>query len=410
LTLGLARKKSLSNNTPAEQDVLFNIGYEIAGPIQLFYLFWIIERSYALNISKLHFLSRDGYYLYQIFQLLKKKQEIQIEGNYTYASRRLYFIPGINNIDEDSLSLLTNAQQRLKLSDFFRRINLHVKPYEKILQNIGFKDIQQIITDSTGNFIQNANLEKLKSFFKIIGEDIIRQATTERMRLLSYYQQTGLMQPNAAIVDVGWNASSLKYLSELFRKEGYEVPKGFYFGTWENTKSLLDEGNYFESFFMHLSNPKQRRGIIKGNIAIIESFFSAPHPTVIGIEKVNDQWNPIFEEMTATKENEQSSYLFEGIMSYVNDIINMPGFKISSGYHYIQTVAEKILNKPSYEQAKILGKFRHKISFGSVSEMLAIAAEPSKKMTRKERKQYLENSFWKNGTKAMLNSRAYQKK
>ena len=41
----------------------------------------------------------------------------------------------------------------------------------------------------------------------------------------------------------------------------------------------------FESFFMNVGQPVHRAWILLESIELIESFFTAPHPTIVSIQK-----------------------------------------------------------------------------------------------------------------------------
>ena len=112
---------------------------------------------------------------------------------------------------------------------------------------------------------------------------------------------------------------------------------------------------------MHAAHPALRREIVKGNVAIWELFFTAPHPTLVGLTKTDDGYSPIYDHIENTaEENRIINYIFDASMQFVQDFLDMPGVDMKTDLEYIEPVARKIMNNPNYHQAKYIGAYRIK--------------------------------------------------
>ena len=405
LTIGLARRNSLLNPSGLENDEkeLYNIGYEVIGPTHFFYLLWIIEQAQKNNLKKLFFLSRDGYYLEKHFQKLKKKFNLDIKGEYLFSSRKLYFLPRFYEINEESVKVYTNAQQKLKAKDFLSRLGIDYKEYETEIEKCGFSSSEEIITDDSGNFLGEENRLKAEKLIFSVKEKIEEIAIADRKKFLDYVKEKGVNSKHAGLVDIGWNATSLMHTNDILYSEGLNYPMGFYFGTWSKARECEEKEYNIKSFFMKFDQPRFRRNIIKGSIALLELMFTAPHPTIVGLKKQSENWEPVYEEDKLDEGNKKViEFLFRGVDQYIADILSMPGVNPKTSSTYIELVLNKLVLNPNYHQARVLGKHKHKISFGSVSQMVPIAPEPQTKLTNANKKKMVVESYWKAGTKRLL--------
>jgi predicted HAD superfamily hydrolase len=401
---GLARKFNLEQNSDLENrhQLLKQIGYELVGPLHVLFVFWLIDISVKKKIDKLFFLSRDGYYLLKVFEKIKKVfPSLNISGSYLYSSRRLYYLPSIRAMNTTNLELLSETQQKMKVKDLLSRIGMNPHHYSKELKQHSFDDPDAYISDDNGKYMNPDDKKRIQDFFQQTGNEILKKASIERTRLLDYLISSGVNSKKAAIIDVGWNASSAKYLNTLLEEEGPEFPAAYYFGTWSQVASLIDKGYDIYSFFLELAHPLIRRNIIKGSIAVWELFFTAPHASIIGLTEEKNRIEAVFEKAERTDaEKIIIKNIFDASMQFVDDFLSMPGINFETSLHYLEAVSRKVIKDPDYLQAKYLGAFRHRISFGSVSTMNYLAEEP-RTFSPQEKKKLMAEASWKSGVKAM---------
>jgi predicted HAD superfamily hydrolase len=167
LTIGLVRKNSYLSESGLQGDerTLYDIGYEVVGPTQLSFLLWIVKRAKQNNLKKLFFLSRDGYYLEKSFQKLKDKFNLEMEGEYLFSSRKLYFLPRYTELNDESLEFFATAHQKLKARDFLIRLGIDPEMHQNVFQATGFNSFEETVTDDVGNFLNDEYRKKNQAAF-----------------------------------------------------------------------------------------------------------------------------------------------------------------------------------------------------------------------------------------------------
>ena len=398
-------------STPDEK-ALWRIGYELVGPNHMSYLIFILNAAISQGLSKIHFLARDGYYLSQIYDLLQAMIQVQLRGEYMYASRHLYKFPTLSKIDDSKLYELATPYQNLKVKDLLLRIGFDPEAYKSKLKKFGFDDLEEQlhVIQLTGRVLDSSKQEALTRFFASISPEIEVEAAKAGELLQQYFLERRV-DNKSAIVDIGWQGSATRGISETLTKYNRTVPASYYFGTWVDAGELINSGLDVQSFYFHLGMPNYRALDIMPSIAIFELFFTAPHPTIVKLNKTNSEWQAVYEEEKLSDDEIRiKKIIFEGSMQFIRDLLKIPHLKLEHSIDYIQVVNHEYLVKTPSNIAAILGKFRHKVSYGSITSLIPIAREPDYSLKgrqwRKHKKELLKESLWHPGTRSMLRSRS----
>jgi hypothetical protein len=369
---------------------------------------WVAREAKRLELEKLFFLARDGYYLIKVFEILKERFNLPVDASYTYASRRLLNVPRIQSINADALAFLSEPNPYMALKDFLKRIGLDPAAYSDRIADFGFGSLDQLLTTPNGVFVSPEVHGNMLKLIKTLAGDILAVAADERARLLSYLSDTGIASAKSAIVDIGWQASSIKSFRELLNLNGGPPGlHGLYFSTWRFAESALNSGCPVQSFYVHLDKPEYRANLIREGVEVLESFFGAPHPTVVGLEKNNGSWRPLYGERelddTRQKYLETAS---EAALEFVREASDlMADLEVSTpAYAYLDTVLERILWYPRAQEAQALGQISHRNTFGGNGPLRYIAKVPTGKNRRKRRilRQAYDYCYWKKGFLAQL--------
>lgn len=97
--------KSLCNNKITSQ--MEELGASFGGPILFPYVYWVISEANKKNIKNLYFVSRDGYVLKEIADLIIQKYNFNICTFYIYGSRVAWRDPVLNK-ENDKIILIKN--------------------------------------------------------------------------------------------------------------------------------------------------------------------------------------------------------------------------------------------------------------------------------------------------------------
>ncbi len=422
LCTGMANRKRLSSNQVdldgktirgapnsyrGEGKFWYDLGYEIAGPLHFCFLNWLVKKSIKYRLRRLHFLARDGYFLNQFYQKIEEKWGLETESAYVYSSRRLLNFAKIGNLDEDAMDFLSTPNPNLRVEDFLTRIHLDPGEYIQRLAVQGFTNLKTVVTTPNGVFRSLDEYYAMRSFFLSIEDDIVKRASEEKRNLLRFLEFVGFREKKIGVVDIGWQASSILSLRQLLGVDEENELFGFFFGTWSFARKAEKAGCQVESFFFHMDKPETRKSLINESVSLFEILFTAPHPTVTGMEKESGQWEPIYGEPDYEEEElEKLRIMWRGCSEFVDEMVDfLPGPLDSEGFTYLELALNRILREPRFSEAVALGGFRHRESFGGSSPFRYLAKPPAKATTfwnpRRLYKAY-EDSQWKSGFLTLL--------
>ena len=426
LALGLARKRVMelppehvagpTNGTsilPREEKAFWeNIGYQVAGPLYYFYTHWLIRRARHKDLRSLVFLSRDGYYLEKTFNLLKEHWDLDLDGLYLYSSRRFFNMAAIEEMDLKAKGFLLGPNPSLTLRDYFLRLGLDPDAYSSLVRAHGFGSVDDPVTSPKASFLDDDTQDRVHRLFADLAPDILDICAKEREKLRGYLQDNAFDPRTSGIVDIGWQASSIQSMDRLTRKLFGAPSQGFYFATWNFAHAAIEEGCQFESFFTHLGKPWYRGQVLIESVAIIEKFFSAPHPSVLSVQRNGKGWEPVFPQVhdTHLPVEEIYGHLWTGAHAFIEDFARHQAGPIDDhGHAYLEAVLERLLHHPTREEAQMLGKLHHRESFGNVQSK-AIVPQPTPGLrSTKPLVRELLSSEWRKGYLTLLDNRQLRK-
>jgi len=411
---GLAKRRRFSqgNADRYSVDLFERVGYELIGPIYLSFVAWVAQRAMDKKVEKLFFLARDGYHLKRVFELIKERYDLPIDAEYMLSSRRLINFPRISKLDTDSLAFLMTPNPGMQVKHFLQRIGIDPQEHLDEIRSAGLGSPENRITTSNAGYKDPNNRLQIAALLKMIEPKILAMAAAERETLFRYFDDISFCPGNLAVVDVGWQASSVKSLQELLQLRGQHCRlQGYYFGTWHFAQASIDAGARIDSFFMHLDKPSERRALIAESVELLESFFWAPHATITGIEKSDGKWKPLCGERELS--DEMDDLLRRAVakaFEFVDDALAVFAdlSEINPAYGYLEAVIERLFRHPLQAEAQVLGRIAHRTGFGGYGPVRHIAKPPcARDMFFKFnplQKAY-EHSFWKTGFLRQLDSR-----
>lgn len=401
--------KNMPKDLSYEDSVIYETSVLVTAPVLISYVIYILKDAQRRGIQRLYFLSRDGYIMYKIAEVICNKYKIKIDCRYLYVSRLvlrepLYFID-----KNEAMKYFCEYGVRVSPKIVLKRAGISCEMQDKILNEIDVKFKEKLLTKdeliilgeklkNNECFIKEA-LEHSKSKYKIIYEYFVQEGLTENR--------------DYAIVDVGWLGSMQRNIRQILSYAGdNRTLCGYYFGMFENGK--VEDGEY-NCFYFSKEFNSSRRVFFNNNL--FECMCSANHGMTVGYKKNNNnsisavfsnqelKWNVNLQLNTVEKFTE----LFVSENEWNNILID----KLSN---LTQKLLKSFMIFPSIHEATVYGS----IPFAddpSESYMLNLA----EKLTNEELWQYnifykiyrnifLKNkqikyneSFWINGTIKLSN-------
>jgi glycosyltransferase involved in cell wall biosynthesis/FMN phosphatase YigB (HAD superfamily) len=386
------------------------VGYEVAGPLYLAYVKWVVNKALEQKVKRLYFLARDGHPLIAVARRLIEKAGLDLTCEYVYASRRLLNFPIIRKIDDAALAFLLQANPGMTVRNFFDRIDVPL-PGADVLRKHGFSDPDAVIVNKDWCFLTPSMHQGMMNLMREHERVIVERAGDERRRVLDYLREIGLGDASTAVVDLGWQASSVQSLTELLGQAG--MPNRFqsyYFATWQSAQPAIEKGCRLQSFYVHLHKPAWRAAVVAESVELIESFFAATHPTINQVRREASGWRPVYGQLDVSDGHRQDLERLQAAgLRFVEELLAwMPDWNeqpTSFGLGYIDTVLDRLLRHPTDEEARTLGALSLRSSFGGHGPLRYIAKVDRASYSAIEpsslQRDY-DHSYWKMGFKTQL--------
>ncbi len=405
---GLVRARRAGVSIETKPDFWEEFGYSVAGPIYFHFLHWLCVQAMQDGVSRLLLCSRDGFPLLGGFEILRKVWGVRLDTVYFYASRRLFNLAAIREINATSLEFLLMPTPGMKLRDFITRLGLDPAVHAPLLGRLGFASLdQQLVHAGFGRFIQPAYQQQLESWVKASQEELLDQAQKERRLVLEYFAEMAPGRSDTAVVDLGWKATVCTSLCRLLRDTDPALhPQTYYFGTSPHARDLLDAGGQIKSFLFHLGVPIQRQRIVAGHEGIVEMLFHAPHGSPLNFRRGSRGIEPIF----GTCEYDEQALSHLEIMRtaayrYIQDMAELfPAFQNgTSSPDEVGAILTRLTRHPRLEEARNLGQIPYRVSYGDRGTVHCLAKLPtvSERGMQSDLAAY-ESAPWKEGYLAQV--------
>lgn len=297
-------------------------GYQVLGILYLSYAQWILQQARELNLKHLYFLSRDCYVIKPIYEQLAEGDAEAPPATYLYTSRRALRVASVRQLDESTLAQLTASYRPLSIGEHLQRIGLEPASLGDQLADAGFDYLEQKVGT------ENARA-RLQQLIRKLEPQLLAKAGEERETLLAYYREQGLgRSERQAIVDIGWSGSSQQGMTELLGRQDNKLV-GLYVGTCSEAanarrgpRQMRQAGYLMRGYLFEEEQPACFYESLNKSIAMAELMFSAPHGSLLAMERTGDTLRPTFDPSDCTPARlefvEQSQ---AGALAFVKDVL-----------------------------------------------------------------------------------------
>ncbi|EFK11329.1 conserved hypothetical protein [delta proteobacterium NaphS2] len=385
------------------EEFWYDFGYRYVGVLFLGFGFWLLDQAKENSLERLYFLSRDGYIMKKVYDLIASSIPDSPPSCYMYASRRALNIPAIVDLDEKTIDFLVSGTSTLQVGQFLQRLGFDSDSLREEIRGVGFPGENHLV-------VSGQDYGMLRQLYRNIEKDIMERSATEREFVIEYLQRIDFFAgQRLGIIDIGWHGSLQRSLGNLCKILGKDVDcTGLYLGTFSKAEEIHNEGHKMVAYLCHFGKPDCYHNVIKLCVEIFEFIHTAPHGSVISFTMANDRIVPVLEENDFEKrKSEKAEALQRGALDFIRDCLvvwnRYPFLRISKdlAVHSIH----RVLRHPSYLEAERLGDLEHAEGFGDVYVRRHIARPPglveSILMPSRVTKQY-KKAFWPTGYKRRL--------
>ena len=272
-----------------------DLGYIIFGPLLYYYTVWLNQNIKKLHIKKILFCAREGYFMIQLFKLLRKNYKIEDHCKTIYfkTSRRMAVIPTLKNFS-DILASFKNHRFYGNLKTLLT-IRLGVK----------------IEVDKKLNKLVLNNQENPSQFRKFLLKYknlILDNAKNEKKNYKKYLIKIIKKKERIIICDQGFNGSVQSALEKILNIRFY--------GIYMSIKKKLSKIDRSTKLGFYNYN-----GNFRNLNHIFESVFTAPHGAYIKFDGKKNFF--LGKKMSNQKFFNTKRKIFSGVKTYFNDMAKL---------------------------------------------------------------------------------------
>lgn len=253
--------------------VLCQVGREVLAPALGGFTQWVLGRALGQGVERLYFLSRDGWYGYQLSKVLCRAWNLPLDCRYLYGSRYAWRLPLYHRDLPGAVAQLCGPGQPVTLRGLLARAGLSPVEQGAVLAWLKLPG-EQVLTRGERRAL-GRELLACPAFLRGV-ERHSRQALPA---FFGYLRQEGLLEPVPwALVDSGWMGTTQETLGQALRLLGKSGSlRGYYAGLYRGPSLGRGEGYFF--------SPGRGLQVQAGfEPGLFEAVFSAPQGMTLGYE------------------------------------------------------------------------------------------------------------------------------
>ena len=261
-----------------------SFAYKYAGLLMVGYCQWLKQQFDREGIRKAYFMLRDGYIVKRIFNQLYP----DFETEEIYGSRRMYLFARMTKY-EDIKEYITSLAEGVTYRMLYDRLLID-KPELYIDYCKAFPNQDDDLKEA----------DEIHLFMKRNEQWLLEVAEQESMVLAEYIASIYEPGEKCAIVDLGWRCSMLKGIQAVCNKAKI---RHCFFGYYLGTHRFNGKDLRVTSFGLNNGLPDDQISVFSNMnslyvIDILELIFSAPHNSVLKLNKQGKRFVPVMQDNT----------------------------------------------------------------------------------------------------------------
>ena len=257
--------------------ILFDLGARIFAPIMVVNFHWLVETVVNNGYDVVCFGARDGYVVKEVFD---RYSNYKNSTKYLLGSRAAYYLAGITEKRNWIYERLFQIPQDQSLACILDRLCLDQSIAEIEKTNINLQTPMAQLLPEHLFYIQEVLLPILS-----------RRARLQRSALIRYWTQLGLCGKKVLFWDSGWNGTQAQIIENILQDTGFPVDMDFgFFHLIKPVSSVNGKHRYISCTGDNKVSQTYYECIYRA-IPLLDSFFSAPEPSVIAFSYIDK--NPV---------------------------------------------------------------------------------------------------------------------
>ncbi|GEP01824.1 hypothetical protein GCM10007887_36760 [Methylobacterium haplocladii] len=368
---------------------LESAGYSCLGPLLLSFTQYLIGVARIQGLSTLYFVSRDGFYMKEAYDIFKMRDPDLPGSKYLLGSRRvLRAIDIVNRSDVDKISSIDHKPMTME-EILTSRFQINMKDIQSVSRELlanGLEDLSFIVEHNTRD-------PRYSKVIDILLPTILHKCSSLRQIYKEYISDIGLTEGYNGVIDIGYRGTIQKSLLESCSINCH----GIYFSTWPEADNLLNSGLRFDSFIRCGSDPNHP--LIK-YVQLFELFFSATHGTLISFDRQGIQKIPVLEAAPfGNQSREALNYVHKGAIDFIREWLSVYGPDLELSSDSRERCYEAMVELFESPPRSIASAFEGEIfedKFGGDKRFIAVGRTGNNQL-----KSAIENSSWKSASSVL---------
>lgn len=324
----------VKNSLPGKANYIYKWAYSEFAPVLWNFCEWIYAKAKEKEIAELLFLTREGAFIKQLFDIFNNDESMS--AHIFYASRRSLLCAS----SDINWGWITQTFGSASVGFLLNAFHLDSSKYT-----------QEVLSEKIENW---KGIDEIKA-------DMEKYSTFQRKILLDYIEGLIGLANKIGLIDVGWKGSSQYFLETIFIKENRKVNiSGFYFGEfYDKRHENLDKTGYLCS----TSDVVYKEAVLNAGF-IFENVLSPEFGSTKEYGVCEGKIRPIMEKVN--EENGEGIKIAQrAIIDYFKKYRNISKFCQHPSKDKTITMLFKSLGNPSYKMAEELGNISY-IDFGKI--------------------------------------------
>ena len=323
----------------SDSDSCYNFGYEIVGPICLYFCLWLKKNSSVDSLSL--FCARDMEMIQKIYNILFP----EIDSRYFFVSRKSLRLPYLykKNTFESFCDSLT--KNKLTISEVLENLNLLDDEVINYLNKVNFDNKKY----TKEELIKSDKFEKL--YNEILKNKIDKYGKDQYNYLKKYLKSFGVKKYN--LVDMGWKGTTQSLLANIYPEFNF---KGFYFGV--DKESKYDEVNSETSnaylFYKDYEVLDNLQFKIYSCRDLFEKIFASQHGSTVKYCCNNPYYvldSIVSNDSVRVKIQDGAVMFANDILKYIDDFLLCDGMQ----FDFVELLTDYLTN-PNLNIARLFGE------------------------------------------------------
>lgn len=343
-----------------EENVWYQIGATVMGPVLTGYAEWIIETAQKNHIKKIFPLMREGKLIASLVSVIVEERNLPLEVEPMYISRKALLLPAMDEWNVEKLDEITELNQ-INIKDIFELVKVDMPvDWDKEYGKYTIKEAKKIKVGSL-------TLEQMVRKCLLTNESV--QTINENIKKeteLAYKYLIQLSKGEAFLTaDLGFKGTIQTYMNRLFKKKGLNI-KNIHlllFGATESVQTFI-EGVDIRGFVGNFGRNGDFVREIRFSPYIFEELMMCNEGTTIGYEHINQEIIPITKDVIPQKQKWMIEICKRGMMDFEKEYLRLKKQKshINLGVEMsdeLMKIAYRLYRFPTAIEAKTLSILQH---------------------------------------------------